>query len=153
MLFAYQPPPITDLTEWLRGTGLLIVLYILGAVLLARFATWTGERITKRIDAVSPDTGDLIRSESAKHSHVLTQVLTWAIIVLIWSVTAVLVLDKLGVPVTGLVAPAAVVGVALGFGAVVLRFGDGECLPGASDAGGTVGWWLAASRGSGRTSR
>jgi small-conductance mechanosensitive channel len=48
---------------------------------------------------------------------VLTQVITWVVIVLIWSVTAVLVLDRCGVPMSGLVAPAAAIGVALGFGA------------------------------------
>jgi small-conductance mechanosensitive channel len=117
MLFAWKRAPLDDLTDWLRGNGLLIVLFILGAILLARFAKWIGRRITGRIDATSPDKGNLIRSESAKHSHVLTQVNTYVVIVLIWSVTAVLVLQKCGVPVTGLVAPAAVVGVALGFGA------------------------------------
>jgi small-conductance mechanosensitive channel len=109
--------PVDDLTDWLRGNGLLIVLFILGATLLARFAKWVGRRITARIDATSPDNGSLVRSETAKHTHVLTQVITWVIIVLIWSVTAVLVLQKCGVPMNGLVAPAAAIGVALGFGA------------------------------------
>jgi small conductance mechanosensitive channel len=41
----------------------------------------------------------------------------WSAVVLVYCVTAVLVLQRLGIPVTGLVAPAAVAGVALGFGA------------------------------------
>jgi small conductance mechanosensitive channel len=44
-------------------------------------------------------------------------VLTWAAIVLIWAIAAFQVLDVLGVPITGLVAPATVLGVGLGFGA------------------------------------
>ena len=58
-----------------------------------------------------------MRSEAAKHRHSLTQVLTWAAIVLIYSIAVFFVLDRLGVPVTGLVAPATVLGVGLGFGA------------------------------------
>jgi len=59
----------------------------------------------------------LVRSEAAKHRHALAQVLTWAALVVVYCVAGVQILDRLGVPITGLVAPAAVVGVALGFGA------------------------------------
>ena len=106
-----------DLLNWLAGRGLEIVLIILGSVLLARFVAWTGRRITDRIDAASTGGDALVRSEAAKHRHSLTQVLTWAAIVLIYSISVFFVLDRLGVPVTGLVAPATVLGVGLGFGA------------------------------------
>jgi small conductance mechanosensitive channel len=59
----------------------------------------------------------LVRSEAAKHRHALTQVVTWTIVVAIYIVAAVLVVQRFGVPLGGLVAPAAVAGVALGFGA------------------------------------
>ncbi len=109
--------PLTDLTTWVRGRGLEIVLIILGAVLLTRAVRWLGWLITRRIDARSTRGSELIRSETAKHSHAATQVITWLVVALIYSVTAVLVLQRLNVPFTGLVAPAAVLGVALGFGA------------------------------------
>ena len=108
---------LSDALLWLRGSGLEIVLLVLGAVLLTRFATWLGGVITARIDAKAGGGDALVRSEEAKHRHALTQVLTWASLVLVYCVTAVLIVQKLGVPVTGLVAPAAVAGVALGFGA------------------------------------
>jgi moderate conductance mechanosensitive channel len=108
--------PITDFTTWVRSSGLEIVLFVSGAILLARGARWLGLRITRRIDA-RPRVSGLIRSEAQKHSHVVAEVTTWAVIVLIYSVATVLVLQRLNVPVTGLVAPAAVVGVAVGFGA------------------------------------
>ena len=108
---------LSDALLWLRGSGLEIVLLVLGAVLLTRFATWLGGVITARIDANAGGGDALVRSEEAKHRHALTQVLTWASLVLVYCVTAVLIVQKLGVPVTGLVAPAAVAGVALGFGA------------------------------------
>jgi len=107
----------TDALYWLRGPGLNALLIVLGAVLLARLVSWAGKRITDRIDAAATGSDALVRSEAAKHRHSLTQVLTWAAIVLIWSVAIIYVLDTLGVPVTGLVAPATVLGVGLGFGA------------------------------------
>jgi small-conductance mechanosensitive channel len=106
-----------DILDWLRGPGLDALLITLGAVLLARFVSWLGRRITDRIDAAATGSDALVRSEAAKHRHSLTQVLTWAAIVMIWSVTIFFVLERLGVPVTGLVAPATVLGVGLGFGA------------------------------------
>ncbi|MFP5370180.1 MAG: mechanosensitive ion channel family protein, partial [Actinomycetes bacterium] len=106
-----------DLLDWLAGRGLEIVLIVLGSVLLARFVSWVGGRITERIDAKATGGDALVRSEAAKHRHSLTQVLTWAAIVLIYSIAVFFVLDRIGVPVTGLVAPATVLGVGLGFGA------------------------------------
>jgi small conductance mechanosensitive channel len=108
---------LRDLLDWLSGRGLEIVLIILGSVLLARFAEWIGSRITDRIDARATGGDALVRSEAAKHRHSLTQVLTWVTVVLIYTIAAFFVLDRLGVPVTGLVAPATVLGVGLGFGA------------------------------------
>ena len=106
-----------ELLTWLSGRGLEVVLIILGSVLLARFVAWVGSRITDRIDANATGGDALVRSEAAKHRHSLTQVLTWAAVVLIYSIAVFFVLDRLGVPVTGLVAPATVLGVGLGFGA------------------------------------
>ena len=103
--------------DWLSGPGLEIVLLLTGAVLTARFVGWAGTRITDRIDANARETDALVRSEASKHRHSLAQVATWATIVALYCVTALLVLTRLGVPLAGLVAPATVAGVALGFGA------------------------------------
>ncbi|MCW2599875.1 MAG: MscS Mechanosensitive ion channel [Frankiales bacterium] len=109
--------PLTDFSHWASGNGLEIVLLLLGAVLLARVTSWVGERITRRIDQQVTDSDALVRSEASKHRHAVAQVLTYVALVVIYTITGVLVLDRLGVPISGLVAPAAVVGVALGFGA------------------------------------
>jgi moderate conductance mechanosensitive channel len=108
---------LTEVWDWFRGPGLEALLILIGATLLARFVSWAGNRITDRIDANSKGSDALVRSEAAKHRHSLTQVITWAGIVLIWSIAVFFVLETLGVPVTGLVAPATVLGVGLGFGA------------------------------------
>jgi small conductance mechanosensitive channel len=84
---------------------------------MARLVSWIGSRLTDRIDRQATGGDALVRSEAAKHRHSLTQVLTWVTIVLIYSIGAFFALDRLGVPVTGLVAPTAALGVGLGFGA------------------------------------
>ena len=108
---------LNDATDWARGDGLEILLLGVGTILLTRVITWSGTRITRRIDARDQDTDAFIRSEAAKHRHSVTQVITWAAVVLTYCIAAGLVLERLAVPVTSLIAPATVAGVALGFGA------------------------------------
>jgi moderate conductance mechanosensitive channel len=109
--------PLTGFELWARGSGLEIVLIVTGAILLTRLATWLGGRITDRIDANAQEADALVRSEASKHRHALAQVITWATLVVIYIAAGVAIAARLGVPVTSLVAPAAVVAVALGFGA------------------------------------
>src|SRR5271169_2983263 len=108
---------LNDVASWTRGSGLEIVLIVTGTILLTRLATWLGTRITDRIDANARETDALVRSEAAKHRHALAQVITWATLVVIYCATGIAVAQRLGIPLTSLVAPAAVVAVALGFGA------------------------------------
>jgi small-conductance mechanosensitive channel len=108
--------PLSDFNLWARGDLLVIILLVLGAVLLTRLAEWARGRIMQRIDARFTLTEELVRSEAAKHRHVVAQVLTWAAVAVIYVVTTVLVVQRLGVPLAGLVAPAALISAALGFG-------------------------------------
>ncbi|MGR6966481.1 mechanosensitive ion channel family protein [Geodermatophilus sp. URMC 61] len=109
--------PLDPLLTWLAGRGLEIALIVLGSVLLARFVTWVGAKITDRIDARATGGDALVRSEAAKHRHSLTQVITWTLVVLVYAIAVFAVLDRAGIPIGGLVAPATVLGVGLGFGA------------------------------------
>lgn len=109
--------PLSDIDAWVRSDLLLIVLYVVGAVLLARFVAWMSAKVIRRIDAEAGGTDALVRSEAEKHRHAVAQVVTWVTIVLIYCVATVLVVQRFGVPLAGLVAPATVAGVALGFGA------------------------------------
>jgi len=106
-----------EISRWASGRGLEIVLLIVGAILLTRLIAWLRDHITRRIDANARESDALIRSEAAKHRHALAQVITWATVVVIYCATAILVAERLGIPLPSLVAPAAVVAVALGFGA------------------------------------
>ena len=104
-------------SSWARGSGLEIVLLVIGTILLTRLATWLGARITGRIDANAREADALVRSEASKHRQALAQVITWATLAIIYCVAAVAIAERFGIPLTSLVAPAAVAGVALGFGA------------------------------------
>jgi small-conductance mechanosensitive channel len=109
--------PLTDFSTWARTNFLEIVLLVLGAILLTRLAEWVRNKITERIDARAADEADeLKRSEAAKYRHVFAQVVTWAVLAVVYVVIAVLIVEKLGVPLAGLVAPAALLSAALGFG-------------------------------------
>jgi moderate conductance mechanosensitive channel len=108
--------PLTDFNVWARGNLLVIVLLILGAMLLTRLADWARGRIMASIDARAAVPDELVRSEAAKHRHVAAQVVTWAVLAVIYIITFVLIVQLLGVPLAGLVAPAALISAALGFG-------------------------------------
>ncbi len=109
--------PLTDVSVWARSDGLEVVLLVVGAVLLVRLVGWLRDRIAGRIEASKEDEGVLVRSASSKHRHALAQILTWVVIVLIWTITVALVLLRFGVPFASLVAPLTAGGLALGLGA------------------------------------
>jgi len=103
--------------EWILGRGLRIALLLLGAMLAARFITWTAQRISRRIDANFQESDALVRSESAKHRQAVASVISYLGIALVVAMVFVEVTDILEILVSSLVAPAAVLGAALGFGA------------------------------------
>jgi small-conductance mechanosensitive channel len=116
-MFLSAQPHLHGVSTWARGSGLEIVLLVTGTILLTRLATWLGARITRRIDVNAQEPDAVLRSEASKHRKALAQVITWAALAVIYCVAAVLIAERLGVPLTSLVAPAAVAGVAIGFGA------------------------------------
>lgn len=116
MIGAITIAPLTDFSRWARGDLLVIVLLVLGAVLLTRLAGWVRNRTMRHIDAHANETDELVRSEAAKHRQVVAQVVTWSTLAIIYVVTAALIVQRLGVPLAGLVAPAALLSAALGFG-------------------------------------
>ncbi|MQY22813.1 mechanosensitive ion channel family protein [Nocardia macrotermitis] len=108
---------LAGLGSWARSGGLEIVLFVIGAMLFGRFAQFIRDRIIRRIDAGFVGSDSLVRSEAAKHRHALAQVVTWVLLSIVYFLVALEVLQRLGFPLGGLVAPAAVIGAALGFGA------------------------------------
>lgn len=106
-----------EIGNWILSRGLKIGLLVIGGVLAARFINWAAQRITRRIDANFQDSDALVRSESVKHRQAVASVISYVAIGMLCVVVALEVTDVLDVPVSSLVAPAAVLGAALGFGA------------------------------------
>jgi small-conductance mechanosensitive channel len=107
----------SDIRDWFLTSGLHIVLLLIGAVLAARFVTWAAQKVSERLDVGFAESDALVRSEATKHRQAVASVISWVSVVLIAIAVAVELADILHVSVKGLVAPATVIGAALGFGA------------------------------------
>jgi small conductance mechanosensitive channel len=102
---------------WLLERGVRIALLLIGGLLAARFINWAANRIVRRIDAEYQESDQLVRSESAKHRQAVASVISWVSVALLFVMVMVEVTDTLAIPIGSLVAPAVVLGAALGFGA------------------------------------
>ena len=106
-----------DIRHWILSSGLQIVLLLIGAVLAARFVNWAAQKVTQRLEVGFAEGDALVRSEASKHRQAVAAVISWVSVVLISIVVIVQIADILQFSVRSLVAPATVVGAALGFGA------------------------------------
>ena len=100
--------------HWLATKGLHIVLVVVGAWLATRVIRTVADKISRRL-AVEIDSA--VRSESVKHRQAVASVISSVAVAVLYVVVAVDIVNTLGLPVGSLVAPAAVLGAALGFGA------------------------------------
>lgn len=110
---------LDDLSRWGRSDGLQILLLAIGAVLATRFVHWLAGRFATRASAAAAaalEAGVPI-DERDKRRRAVIQALDRAVVGILWFVTVFMILLRLRVPVTSLVAPATVAGVAIGFGA------------------------------------
>ncbi|BBZ45288.1 mechanosensitive ion channel family protein [Mycobacterium parmense] len=106
-----------ELGEWVITRGLRIVMVLIAAVLAARFVNWVAQQVTRQLDIGFAESDALVRSEATKHRQAVASVISWVSIVIIGVWVIMQIADILQFSVTGLVAPATVVGAALGFGA------------------------------------
>lgn len=110
---------LEDIGSWLVVDGLVIVMIAIGASLISRLVHWISLKAETRMRAraVTQIREDLVSSEPTKYLHAAIQAADWAARSIVYFVATILILIRFGVPLTSLVAPATVVGVALGFGA------------------------------------
>jgi len=106
-----------NIGTWILDRGVPIATLLVGGLLAARFINWTANRIVRRIDAEYQETDQLVRTESAKHRQAVASVISWVSVAILFVLVSVEITDILAIPVGSLVAPAAVLGAALGFGA------------------------------------
>jgi len=106
-----------DLGQWVITRGLRIVMVLIAAVLAVRFVTWVAQQVTRQLDAGFAESDALVRSEATKHRQAVASVIQWVSVVIIGVWVLVQISDILRFSVGGLIAPATVLGAALGFGA------------------------------------
>ncbi len=105
--------------SWFQNHLLPVVVLLLGAGLVVRFAHWAGARRRHWIDVQirrQIESG-AVASEALKRSRAISEAVEWAVVALLYFVVGILAFDRLGIPLTTLVAPATVIGIGLGFGA------------------------------------
>lgn len=105
---------IDTVQRWLLTTGLHITLVVLFAVIATRAIRSLARGVDGRL---AGNDGATVRSENVKHRQALVSVISSVAITLLYVGAALDVVARLGLPVGSLVAPAAVIGGALGFGA------------------------------------
>jgi moderate conductance mechanosensitive channel len=108
--------PISDFDDWSRSSGLEILMIATGAVVLARLVRWLSEDAMARAEARRRAGESLVRSEDSKHRRAMAQVVTWGLVVVIYTVAALLIVQRFGIALAAFVPVATVAGVALGFG-------------------------------------
>ncbi|MEE4021810.1 mechanosensitive ion channel family protein [Gordonia sp. PKS22-38] len=102
---------------WLATNGLEILIWILAGLLVIRFIRWGADGYAARLKTQFDSSDLIVQTEDAKHRRALVDVVAWTLIVIVAIIVIVRIALILGVPVTGLAGPGAVLGAALGFGA------------------------------------
>jgi small conductance mechanosensitive channel len=111
-----MPTTLEHLGHWTLTKGLHIVLVVIFTIIATRVIRWIAGRISRRLSDAD-DGGTTVRSEAAKHRQAVASVISSVAISLLYVMVAVDIANQIGLPLGSLVAPAAVVGAALGFGA------------------------------------
>ena len=108
-----------DVSHWARGHGLQILLIAIGSVLIGRFVHWASSRYRQALDRESRGQIEhgATASERTKQARTVVQVVEWGIVAVVYFVAVLLIMSRLGIPLTSLIAPATVAGAAIGFGA------------------------------------
>ena len=106
-----------EIGQWFISRGLRVIMLVIVVILAVRFVTWVADQIARQLDERFVESDALVRSEASKHRQALASVVQWVSIVLIAIWGIVQIADVLDFSIKGWVAPATVIGAALGFGA------------------------------------
>ncbi len=110
---------IHEIDVWLKDSLLPTVVLLLGAALAGRAVRWLGALHRAAVDR---EVRELIEAggavpERTKRARAVGQAAEWAAASIVYFLAGLLALRELGIPLTSLVAPATVAGLAIGFGA------------------------------------
>ena len=106
-----------EIGQWVVARGLRVIMLVIVAILAVRFVSWVADQIARQLDERFVESDALVRSEASKHRRAVASVVQWVSIVLIAIWGIVQIANVLDFSVSALVAPATVIGAALGFGA------------------------------------
>jgi small conductance mechanosensitive channel len=107
---------LESLSQWFLTNGLHIALVLVFAIIATRLIRLIARRVSKRFNS-GDAMDDVLRPESVKHRRAVASVISSVAIAVLYIVVAVDIANQLGLPIGSLVAPAAVLGAAFGFGA------------------------------------
>jgi len=102
--------------HWLMTKGLSILAALVFAVIATRVIGWSARKISQRLAAGEEGAG-AVRSETVKHRQAVASVISSVAIAALYVAVGIQIAGQVGISVGTLVAPAAVLGAALGFGA------------------------------------
>jgi small conductance mechanosensitive channel len=102
--------------HWLITDGLAILALIGFAIIATRVINSAARKISERLARGDTNAG-IVRSETVKHRQAVASVISSVSITVLYVAVAMQIAGQLGLSVGTLVAPAAVLGAALGFGA------------------------------------
>src|SRR3984885_11063202 len=106
-----------EIGVWIITRGLRVIMLVIVVILAIRFVSWVADQIARQLDERFVESDALVRSEATKHRQAVASVVQWVSIVLIAIWGIVQIADVLDFSIKGWVAPATVIGAALGFGA------------------------------------
>jgi small conductance mechanosensitive channel len=106
-----------EIGHWLRTDGLHVAALLVVATVGTRLIGVIARRFASRLERGGDDTASPVLSESTKHRRAVASVISSVAVSVLYVVVAVDLLGTLGIAVSSLVAPAAVLGAAFGFGA------------------------------------
>ncbi len=107
---------LDSLSQWFLTKGLHIALVVVFTIIATRLIRLIAGRISRRLDRADGHDA-VLRPESVKHRRAVASVISSVAIAVLYIVVAIDIANQLGLPIGSLVAPAAVLGAALGFGA------------------------------------
>jgi moderate conductance mechanosensitive channel len=99
--------------EWLTSSGVRVLIILAVAAILLFLARLVVRRMQRKLEGVD----SLTQEYNLQRNATLTQALTYALRVVVLTVTVLLLLGEFGIALAPLIAGAGIVGVALGFGA------------------------------------
>lgn len=105
-----------DFAHWVMTSGLQIVMLLAGSLLAVRIVNWVTQKVIWGLDVDFLEGEMLVRSENTKHRQALASVISWVSILFVYVIVALELVKIFDLPLSALAAPAAALGVSLGWG-------------------------------------